>query len=112
MSEVFDSLQAIDAADSDREQNVAVERFWMLYQGRARTFLDSEMFEALSVPSEYVKVCIMDMEESDWIHCGNFTASMSAAGFARTARQRLSVGWESDFEEIGNVDPWMPPEER
>lgn len=111
VSGVFDVMQAIDSADSEREQKVALERFWMLYHGRARTFLDSEMFEALSVPTKYVKACIMDTEEPDWIECKNYTASMSAAGFARTARQRLSVGWESDFEDIGNVDPWMPPDE-
>ncbi|WP_168012337.1 hypothetical protein [Halomonas salinarum] len=109
--EVFDVLQEIDAADSEGEREIAVEKFWMLYHGRGRNFFDSEMFDALSVPAEYVKFCIMVMGESDWINCENYSASMSAAGFARTARQQLAVGWEFDFEDIGNVDPWMPPDD-
>ena len=110
VSGVFDALSRIDNAQTKEGKKAAIEQFWMIYQGRARTFLDPRMFQALSLPAEYVSGCVMKIRKPKIIQdCNNFTASMSAAGFARVARKQLSLGWNLSFKEIANEDPWSPP---
>ena len=109
ISNVFTTLSNIDNAQTPAERKVAVEKFWMIYQGSGRTFLDPKMFEALSVPADYINGCISKIRKT-WVPCSNFTASMSAAHFAQVARKELSLGWNMGFKEIGAQDPWMLPE--
>lgn len=108
INNVFTTLSNIDNAQTPAERNAAVEKFWMIYQGSGRTFLDPEMFRALSVPADYINGCITKIHTT-WVPCSNFTASMSAAHFAQIARKELSLGWNMGFKEIGAQDPWMLP---
>ena len=108
INSVFQTLTAIDNAKSKEEQDAEVKRFWMIYQGSGRTFLDPAMFQALKAPADYVNGCITKIRKPAF-DCSNFTASMSAAGFARVARQELSLGWNMSFKQIGAEDPWVEP---
>lgn len=104
--EVFDALSAMDAATSDDDLKKAAAKFWMIYQGKARTFLDSKMFEKLQFPAEYVATCVTKVSPPNRIHCDNFSASMSASGFAVVAREQLSKTWNNSFSELAQDDPW------
>jgi len=106
VNEVFEVLSEVDTASTEEEKNKAVAKFWMIYHGKSRTFLDTKMFEALQLPAEYVASCIDKIRPSTTINdCSNFTASMSSLGFAKAAREQLSLGWKMSFSEIGKEDP-------
>jgi hypothetical protein len=106
---VFSTLSSIDNAQSPTEQKVAVEKFWMIYQGSGRTFLAPEMFEALKPVVNYINGCISKIDKHPVFPCSTFTASMSASHFARVARTELSLGWNLSFKQIGKEDPWQTP---
>ncbi len=97
VNEVFETLNEVDSAVSDSDRKNAATKFWMVYHGKASTFLDSKMFAALNVPAEYVAACITKVKKPKIISCENFTASMSAVGFAKVARQQLALGWKQSF---------------
>ena len=107
VSEVFDTLSEVDRATSDIERKNAATKFWMVYHGKASTFLDSKMFAELNVPAEYVAACITKVRKPKIISCENFTASMSVVGFAKVARQQLALGWKQSFDSIGKEDTWQ-----
>lgn len=107
--EIFDTLSAMDSANSDQERKVAASKFWAIYQGKGRTFLDSEMFSALEPSAKFVSGCVTKTRQPSQITCENFTAIMSGIGFARVARSSLSKGWNIDFKAFGEEDPWTPP---
>lgn len=106
VEEVFNVLSEIDKASSSEEKIRAATNFWMIYQGKSRTFLDSKMVKALDMPADYVSACINKVRKPKIVSCENFTASMSAIGFADVARRQLSLGWKMSFDEIGRSDPW------
>lgn len=107
VDEVFDALGSIDKAKTPEEKSRAAINFWMIYQGKSRTFLDSKMVKALDMPVDYVSACIDKVRKPKIVSsCENFTASMSAIGFAKAAREQLSLGWKMSFDEIGRADPW------
>lgn len=107
VDEVFDVLSSIDKANTHDEKSRAAINFWMIYQGKSRTFLDSKMVKALDMPVDYVAACINKVRKPKIVSsCENFTASMSAIGFAKVAREQLSLGWKMSFDEIGRTDPW------
>lgn len=97
VNEVFETLNEVDSAVSDSDRKNAATKFWMVYHGKASTFLDSKMFAALNVPAEYVAACITKVKKPKIISCENFTGSMSAVGFAKVARQQLALGWKQSF---------------
>lgn len=107
IGEVFDTLNEVDRASSDIERKNAATKFWMVYHGKASTFLDSKMFAELNVPAEYVAACITKVRKHKIISCENLTASMSAVGFAKVARQQLALGWKQSFDSIGKEDTWQ-----
>lgn len=111
VTEVFDVLAEVDAAKNDEEKKAAAAKFWLIYQGKSRAFLDSKMFKALQVPAEYVAGCVTKVDKPKIISCENFTASMSATGFARVARTQLSELWSLSHSEIAKEDPWSPPKQ-
>lgn len=107
VDKIFDVLSEIDKAKTPEEKSRAAINFWMIYQGKSRTFLDSKMVKALDTPMDYVAACINKVRKPKIISsCENFTASMSAVGFAKVAREQLSLGWKMSFDEIGRTDPW------
>lgn len=107
VDEVFETLSEVDRATSDIDRKNAATKFWMVYHGKASTFLDSKMFAELNIPAEYVAACITKVRKSKIISCENFTASMSAVGFAKVARQQLALGWKQSFDSIGKEDTWQ-----
>lgn len=106
VEEVFNVLSEIDKASSAEEKIRAATNFWMIYHGKSRTFLDSKMVKALDMPADYVSACINKVRKPKIVSCENFSASMSATGFADVARRQLSLGWKMSFDEIGRSDPW------
>lgn len=65
------------------------------------------MVKALDgMPVDYVAACINKVRKPKIVSCENFSASMSAVGFAKVAREQLSLGWKMSFDEIGRIDPW------
>lgn len=64
------------------------------------------MVKALDIPVDYVAACINKDRKPKIVRCENFTASMSAIGFADVARRQLSLSWKMNFDEIGRSDPW------
>lgn len=106
VDEVFNVLSDIDKANTTEEKSRAAIKFWMIYHGKSRTFLDSKMVKALDMPLDYVAACINKVRKPKIVSCENFTASMSAIGFADVARRQLSLGWKMSFDEIGRSDPW------
>lgn len=64
------------------------------------------MVKALDMPLDYVSACINNVRKPKIVSCENFTASLSAIGFADVARRQLSLGWKMSFDEIGQTDPW------
>ena len=111
VTEVFDVLAEIDTAKTDEEKMAAAAKFWVIYHGKSRAFLDSKMFEALRVPADYVAGCVTKVRKPNIISCENFTASMSAPGFASAARTQLSEVWSLSLSEIAKEDPWSPPKQ-
>jgi hypothetical protein len=111
VNEVFNVLSEVQSASTDSERKSAVAKFWLIYHGKARTFLDSEMFQALQTPAEYIASCVSKTHKPRNITCSNYSASMSAIGFARVARKQLSGVWSVGFSDIGQEDPWSPPSE-
>lgn len=109
VNEVFGVLSEVQSASTDSEREGAVGKFWLIYHGKARTFLDAEMFQALQPSAEYIASCISKTHKPKNITCSNYSASMSAAGFARVAREQLSDVWSLSFSDIGQEDPWSPP---
>jgi len=110
ISSVFDVMNEIDAAQSSEDRDKALKKFWMIYQGTGRAFLNSEMFESLNgLPLDYVRGCIAQLQKPKIIQeCSNFSASQSITGFAKTAREELSKNWSQEFVNIGLEDPWLP----
>lgn len=106
VGEVFNVLSSIDKAQSPEEKTQAAADFWIIYHGKSRTFLDAKMVKALDMPLDYVSACINNVRKPKIVSCENFTASMSAIGFADVARRQLSLGWKMSFDEIGQTDPW------
>lgn len=109
ITEVFDVLAEIDATKNDEERKSSIAKFWIIYHGKGRAFLDSKMFQALQHPANYVSGCISKVRKTA-ITCENFTASMSATGFANVAREQMSQVWSLSFSAIAKEDPWSPPE--
>jgi hypothetical protein len=109
VTEVFDVLAEMDAAKTDEERKSAAAKFWIIYQGKGRAFLDSKMFQALEFPAEYVSGCVVKVRKPSTISCENFSASMSAPGFANVAREQMSQVWSLSFSAIAKEDPWLPP---
>lgn len=107
VDELFEVMNDIDKAQSPEEKIQAAVNFWMIYHGKSRTFLDSKMVKALDMPVDYVAACINKVRKPKIIgSCDNFTANMSSIGFAKVAREQLSLGWKMSFDEIGQSDPW------
>lgn len=109
ITEVFDVLAEMDAAKTDEEKKSSAAKFWIIYHGKGRAFLDSRMFHALELPAEYVAGCVTKVRMSKTISCENFSASMSAPGFANVAREQMSQVWSLSFSSIAMEDPWSPP---
>ena len=107
--EVFDVLAQMDSASSEEEKKIAASKFWIIYQGKGRVFLDSKMFEALKHPADYVAECVMGIEKPKNIDCSNYTASMSITGFAFVAHQQMTNNCSLSLSEISQQDPWTPP---
>ncbi|TFW72338.1 hypothetical protein C3Y98_04330 [Methylotenera oryzisoli] len=107
VDELFEVLGDIDKVPSSEEKIKAAANFWIIYHGKSRTFLDSKMVRALEMPADYVAACINKVRKPKIVSsCENFSASMSAVGFAKVAREQLSLGWKMSFDEIGRTDPW------
>ena len=111
VSEVFDTLAEVDSAKTEEGKRAAAAKFWMIYQGKGRTFLDQEMFQAMKPPAEYIAGCITKIEKPKYL-CENYTAAMSVTGFAPVARRQLSEVWHLSLSEIGKEDPWSPPQKQ
>lgn len=109
VTEVFDVLAEMDAARSDEERKAAAAKFWIIYQGKGRAFLDSTTFQALRLPAEYVAGCVTKVRKPKTISCENFSASMTAPAFANVAREQMSQVWDLSFSSIAMDDPWSPP---
>ncbi len=109
ITEVFDVLAEMDAAKTDEERKSAAAKFWIIYHGKGRAFLDSKMFQALAFPAEYVAGCVTKVRKPSNISCENFSASMSAPGFANVAREQMSQVWSLSFSAIAKDDPWSIP---
>ncbi|MGV8894328.1 MAG: hypothetical protein ACOH2K_15585 [Burkholderiaceae bacterium] len=109
IANVFDVLTEIDTANSKDDEKKAVKKFWMLYHGIGRAFLSSNMFESLNgLPLDYVRGCVAKISKPKIIaDCSNFSASQSAAGFGKIAREEISKSWSQDFSKIGEEDPWL-----
>ncbi|HRE12911.1 MAG TPA: hypothetical protein PLD37_01815 [Usitatibacteraceae bacterium] len=107
--EVFDTLTEIDSATAPQERKAAVNKFWAIYHGKARTFLDPKMFKNLDYPAEYVSGCVMKVKPTKTIDCSNFSSSMATPGFAIVAREQLSRAWARSLSDLAKEDPWSEP---
>lgn len=107
---MFDVLTEIDTAASQEDQQKAVKKFYMIYRGTGRAFLNPKMFSSLrSGPFDYVIGCVEKRRKPDYISdCSHISANQSVAGFAKIAREELAQNWTQDFSQIGAEDPWIP----
>ena len=104
--EVFDTLNDLGSATTEEAKKFAATRFWLIYKGKGRTFLDGEMFAALEKPAEYVDSCVMKNKPARSINCSNFSADMAAPEFAIVARRQLARAWSRSLSELAEEDPW------
>lgn len=107
--EVFDTLTELDSATTNEERKSAANKFWAIYHGKARTFLDPKMFKKLEYPAEYVSGCVMKIKPTKTIDCNNFSSSMTVPGFAIVAREQLSRAWVRSLSDLAKEDPWSEP---
>lgn len=107
--EVFDTLTELDSATTQEEKKASANKFWAIYHGKARTFLDPKMFEKLDYPAEYVSGCIMKVKPTKTIDCSSFSSSMTTPGFAIVAREQLSRAWARSLSDLAKEDPWSEP---
>lgn len=107
--EVFDTLTELDSATTPEAKKAAANKFWAIYHGKARTFLDPRMFKKLDYPAEYVSGCVMKAKPTKTINCSNFSASMATPGFAIVAREQLSRAWARSLSDLAKEDPWSEP---
>jgi len=110
ITEVFDVLSEMDAAKTDEQKQTSAAKFWSIYHGKARAFLDTKMFHALQPSAEYVAGCVTKVRPNKTIPCENSSATMTSAGFARVAREQMSQVWSLSFSTIAHQDPWLNPE--
>jgi len=105
--EVFNAVAAIDAASTDVERKAAVDRWWVLYHGNARAFLDREMYAELTPFRDYVAVCVAKAHKRVQVDCNNTVGSMLISGFAREVRSSLGRNWGLSLPEIAKEDPML-----
>ncbi len=91
INDIFKILTDIDTAKTDKEKEVAVAKFWIILQGKARIFLDPKIYSALETPRKYVQECVARIRPVKDFNCSNYTGSMSAFGFSKVVKDQLSL---------------------